>query len=297
MRQQGARRLDNQVPYFKTTLGKLFWADALEWLPTLESQTIDLAFADPPYNIGKAEWDTFDSQAAYIKWTMTWIREVHRLLKPTGTLYVCGFSEILAHVKCAADPLFEGCKWLVWYYRNKANMRDDWGRSHESLLHFRKSRTFTFNVDAGRVPYNQHTLKYPEHAQGSTSQYGNGKKHSWNPHPLGARPRDVLENPTLCNTTREKTDHPTQKPAELLRRIIGVSSNAGDLVLDPFGGSGTTFAVCEAMGRRWLGSESEREYCDIARARLVRPSVFASDGSRMHHEDLTKRRAQLRFEA
>jgi len=292
---EGRSNMDVSKPYFQTKLGKLFWADCIEWLKTLPDESVDLIFADPPYNIKKAEWDTFESQERYVEWSMRWIKEAYRILKPTGTLYICGFSEILADLKWAAGPLFAGCKWLVWYYRNKANMGNDWGRSHESLLHFRKSRKFTFNVDPVRIPYNQHTLKYPEHPQAVTSQYGNGKKYVWRPHPLGAKPRDVLEIPTLCNTTKEKLLHPAQKPEELLRRIILASSNEGDVVLDPFGGTGTTYVVCERYNRRWLGCEISEEYCRLIVDRLMHPDSYRGERSYLSDEELAERRARLRY--
>lgn len=149
-------------------------------------------------------------------------------------------------------------------------MGNDWGRSHESILHFRKSRRFTFNIDPVRIPYNHHTLKYPERPQAATSRYGKGKAALWRPHPLGAKPRDVLEIPTLGNASRERLPHPTQKPEELLRRLILASSNEGDLVLDPFGGTGTTYVVCERFNRRWLGCEISAEYCRLIAERLQR---------------------------
>ena len=156
-------------PYFKTALGELYNLDAVEFLKSIENESIDLIFADPPYNIHKAEWDSFQSQKQYVEWSMLWIKEAQRVLRPTGTLYICGFSEILADLKWAASHLFKGCKWLVWFYRNKANLGKDWGRSHESLLHFRKSKDFTFNMDEVRIPYNAHTLKYPVHPQSDSS--------------------------------------------------------------------------------------------------------------------------------
>ncbi|MDR2478995.1 MAG: site-specific DNA-methyltransferase, partial [Treponema sp.] len=223
---------------------------------------VDLIFADPPYNIQKASWDKFDSQEQYIGWSMEWIREAARILKNDGTLYICGFSEILADLKHPAMRFFAGCKWLIWHYRNKANLGKDWGRSHESILHLRKSKHFTMNTDDIRLPYGEHTLKYPEHPQAETSQYGNGKKDSqlWKPHPMGAKPKDVIEIPTTCNGMGEKTEHPTQKPEELLRKIILASSNQGDIVLDPFSGSGTTLVVAEQLGRKWVGCEMNGEY-------------------------------------
>ena len=102
----------------------------------------------------------------------------------------------------------------------------------------------------------EHTLKYPSHPQAETSQYGNGKngKHVWEPNPLGAKPKDVLEIPTTCNGMHEKTPHPTQKPEELLRKIIFASYNIGDVVLDPFCGSGTTHVPNNYNGNGWLAT-------------------------------------------
>lgn len=248
-------------PYISTEYGKLYNSDAIELLASLKTKTVDLIFADPPYNIKKAQWDTFDSQKEYVDWSMSWIKEAHRVLKDDGSIYICGFSEILADLKWAASPLFKGCKWLVWHYKNKANLGNDWGRSHESLLHFRKSKKFTFNIDEVRIPYNEHTLKYPSHPQATTSQYGNGKKYTWTPHPNGAKPKDVFDIPTLSNSSWERGKHPTQKPVELVKKCVLASSKCEDLVVDPFGGSGTTYAVAEALKRNWIGSELDETYC------------------------------------
>ena len=253
--------------------GRLFQGDALDWLKSLGDEAADLVFADPPYNIKKAEWDDFESMHIYVSWCREWITEAARVLKPNGTLYVCGFSEILADIKVVAAPLFTGCRWLVWHYKNKANLGKDWGRSHESILHFRKGRQQTFNADDVRIPYGAHTLKYPEHPQAETSQYGKGSKterDDWTPHPMGAKAKDVIEIPTTCNGMGEKTQHPTQKPEELLRRLVLASSNPGDLVLDPFSGSGTTLVVAEQLGRRWLGCEKEPQYSEWAIERIER---------------------------
>ena len=210
--------IESDVPalFYDHPNGEIWIGDTIAWLSSLENESVDLIFADPPYNIKKAEWDTFESQQAYVEWSLEWIKQVARVLRPTGTLYVCGFSEILADIKLPALRFFKGCRWLVWHYKNKANLGSDWGRSHESILHFRKSKEFTLNVDDVRIPYGKHTLKYPEHPQAKTSQYGKGKKQTWRPHPRGAKPRDVIEIPTTCNGMHEKTPHPTQKPEELV---------------------------------------------------------------------------------
>lgn len=283
-------------PYFSTYRGKLYRYDAIKFLKQLESNSIDLIFADPPYNIKKAEWDTFANQKEYVEWSMLWITEAHRVLKHTGSLYICGFSEILADIKWSASKLFKGCKWLVWFYRNKANLGNDWGRSHESILHFRKSKDFIFNVDDIRIPYNEHTLKYPKRTQAESSQYSNGKKYDmvWEPNPLGAKPKDVLEIPAISNGAWEKYPHLTQKPVELLRKVILSSSNPHDLVLDPFGGSGTTYAVAEALNRRWLGTELELAYCNIIQQRLCDTNHIERIAGRKDEIASNNRRKKLR---
>jgi site-specific DNA-methyltransferase (adenine-specific) len=249
--------------------GELWLGDSIEWLKSLEGESVDLIFADPPYNIKKAEWDTFESQQEYVSWSTKWIEEAARVLKPKGTLYVCGFSEILADLRLPASKFFKGCRWLIWHYKNKANLGNDWGRSHESILHFRKSKKFIFNTDDVRLPYSAHTLRYPDHPQAVTSQYGkDGKGHIWTPHPRGAKPKDVLEIPTTCNGMHEKTPHPTQKPEELLRKIVLASSNKDDLIIDPFLGSGTTAVVAEQLKRKWKGCDISSEYCRWAVKRI-----------------------------
>jgi site-specific DNA-methyltransferase (adenine-specific) len=255
--------------HYEQPNGKLFLGNSIDWLKSLETESIDLVFADPPYNIKKADWDNFESQEVYIQWSISWIEQAARVLKKTGSLYVCGFSEILADLKHPSLRYFKSCRWLVWNYRNKANLGNDWGRSHESILHLRKTDEFSLRVDNVRIPYGNHTLKYPDHPQAETSNFGNGKnREHWTPNPLGAKPKDVIEIPTTCNGMGEKTPHPTQKPEELLRRLVLASSDEGQVVLDPFSGSGTTIVVAEQLGRKWLGCELNFQYNQWAIERL-----------------------------
>jgi site-specific DNA-methyltransferase (adenine-specific) len=276
--------------------GELWVGDAITWLQSLEDGSVDLVFADPPYNIKKAEWDTFESQQHYVEWSLSWIEQAARILKPTGTLYICGFSEILADLKLPASRFFAGCRWLVWHYKNKANLGADWGRSHESILHFRKTKNFTLNVDDVRIPYGNHTLKYPEHPQAESSQYGRGRSNDrlWQPNPKGAKPRDVIEIPTTCNGMHEKTPHPTQKPEELLRKIAWASSNAGDVVVDPFAGSGTTLVVAEQLQRKWKGCDISPEYCRWAAERIELVENWPIEKWKQYDLENAERRKSIR---
>lgn len=275
--------------------GQLFCGDSRAWLASLEEGSIDVVFADPPYSIKKADWDSFESQQAYIDWSMEWIEPAARVLKQTGSMFICGFSEILADLKHPASRYFHSCKWLVWHYKNKANLGNDWGRSHESILHLRKSKKFRLNVDAVRIPYGKHTLKYPSHPQAKTSNFGDGKKRdNWTPNPLGAKPKDVIELPTTCNGSGETTEHPTQKPEELLRKLILSSTDRGDLVIDPFSGSGTTVVVCEQLGRRWMGCDLSEEYNIWAMDRLDRVRTQSDDAWIAEDMATAKRRESIR---
>lgn len=257
--------------YYKSAEGELYAQDCIEFMKTQPDGCIDLIFADPPYNIGKdKKWDIWKSMDDYINWSESWIKEAARILKPDGTMYVCGFSEIIALCQAPAMRYFHSCKWTIWAYRNKANLSNDWGRSHEAILCFRKSKKFTFNVDDVRIPYNAHTMRYPVRGQGATSQYGKGKTNDaeWTPNPNGAKPRDVIDLPTTCNGMNEKTPHPTQKPEELVRKYILASSNENEIVFDPFCGSGTTPVCCKELKRRFLSCDTNREYLDWAIDRL-----------------------------
>lgn len=275
--------------------GTLFCGDALTWLNSLPAASIDLIVADPPYNLKKADWDTFESPEVYLDWSVNWLQAAARILKPTGSLYVMGFSEILADIKRPASQYFASCRWLIWHYKNKANLGQDWGRSHESILLFRHAEAPPLNLDHVRIPYGNHTLKYPNHPQAISSQYGKGEKgdrhQNWVPNPQGAKPKDVIEIPTTCNGMREKTPHPTQKPEALIRKFVLASSQRGDIVLDPFAGSGTTLVVAEQLGRRWLGCEINPEYNHWAIARIL-ASEQLSDGEWFWRDRKTAERRQ-----
>jgi site-specific DNA-methyltransferase (adenine-specific) len=277
--------------------GRLYQGNSIDWLVSLGTGSVDLVFADPPYNIKKASWDNFESQEAYIAWSVRWISEAARVLKPTGSLYVCGFSEILADIKHPASKYFDHCRWLVWHYKNKANLGKDWGRSHESIIHFRKSSTVRLNVDDIRMPYGAHTLKYPSHPQAETSAYGKGtskERDYWTPHPLGAKPKDVIDIPTTCNGMGEKTPHPTQKPEELVRKFVLASSQSGDLVIDPFSGSGTTAVVAEQLGRQWLACDLDPVYNQWAIERLENVRRMTKDEWIAHDRKIAERRESIR---
>jgi site-specific DNA-methyltransferase (adenine-specific) len=261
--------------------GELWHADVMALLGKLADGSVDLVVTDPPYAIAKADWDEFASLEAYLAWCDLWLAEIARVLAPHGSAYVCGFSENLADVKARSARRFASCRWLVWYYRNKANLGRDWGRSHESILHLRKADA-RIDVDAIRVPYNGHTTKYPARVQAVSSQYGGAgaRRDRWEPNPLGAKPRDVIELPVICNGMAEKTPHATQKPEALIEKLILASSAPGQLVVDPFVGSGTTAVVAARLGRSWIAGDGDARFVGLTRERLAAQAAGAGAAPR-----------------
>lgn len=281
-------------PQVEAPEGTIYQGDSIAWLKTLPSESVEVIFADPPYNIKKADWDSFESQEAYVAWCLEWISEASRILTRKGSLYICGFSEIIADVKLPAMKYFAHCRWLIWHYKNKANLGSDWGRSHESILHFRKSKTQKLrSVDYLRIPYGAHTLKYPGRQQAETSVFNNGakkKRDDWMPHPMGAKVKDVITVPTTCNGMNEKTPHPTQKPEELVRKFIWAGSEPGETVLDPFSGSGTTAVTASQLGRKFLACDLDPQYNSWAAERLQLVPTNKSEMDWFEHDRLNAQR-------
>lgn len=283
-------------PQFCYENGAIFNQDCHEFLSEIHDNCVDTIFADPPYNIKKASWDNIGTIEEYVSWSMQWIKECSRILKDSGTLYICGFTEILADLKRPALEYFYKCKWLIWSYDNKANLGNDWGRSHESILCLRKSKDFTFNIDQIRIPYNKHTLKYPERNQnGKNSQYGKSQNNKiWTPNPNGAKPKDVISIPTTCNGMGEKTNHPTQKPEALLRKLILASTNEHELVVDPFSGSGTTATVSTELNRVFLVNDNCADYNEMANIRLCNLEYKTIDEWILFDKENEERRKSIR---
>jgi len=289
--------------FYETDLGYLYNFDAIDVIEFINSQNkkAQLIFADPPYNINKADWDSFNSEEEYYNWMVKWVSQIGKILKEDGSLYITGLPETLADIKYIIEKncdWINSIRWLTWSYRNKPRMSDNgWVRSQESILWIKKSENYKFKMDRIRIPYNNHTTKYPERKQGESSVFGSDEDYNWDPNVNGAKPRDVIDVPTVNNASSELTEHPTQKPEELLRKMVWSCSDKNDLVFDPFGGSGTTFAVCEQLGRKWIGSELSEEYCNMIKNRLSNIENKKDSEYWMEH-DLKRRenRRKVRYE-
>jgi site-specific DNA-methyltransferase (adenine-specific) len=253
----------------------LFQGDCLEGFSKIEPGCVDLVFADPPFNIGY-EYDVYDDKQtyhSYLEWTRQWMAEVCRVLKPTGTFWIAIGDEYAAEIKLLAqNDLKLACRsWVIWYYTFGVNCTKKFNRSHTHLFHFVKNpKSFTFNGAAIKVP----SARQVVYADSRAKEGGKVPDDTWFLRPQDVKgsftpEEDVWYVPRVCGTFKERAGwHGCQMPEQLLGRIIKVSSNPGDLVLDPFAGSGTTLVVAKKLARRWIGFELSKNYADKVRTRL-----------------------------
>ncbi len=251
--------------------------DCLEGMAQIASGTVDLVFADPPFNIGY-DYDVYDDSKeaqAYLDWSRRWTAEVVRVLKPDGTFWLAIGDEYAAELKMILQHEHKLCcrSWVVWYYTFGVNCKYKFSRSHAHLFYMVKSPLhFTFNVDAIRVP----SARQLVYADRRAHPQGRLPDDTWilRPQDLPGgfqSHEDTWYFPRVCGTFKERTGwHGCQMPEQLLGRVIRACSNPGDLVLDPFAGSGTTLAVAKKLGRRFLGFELSPEYAARIQARLAR---------------------------
>ncbi|MBP7936055.1 MAG: site-specific DNA-methyltransferase [Phycisphaerae bacterium] len=255
--------------------GQVHEMDCVAGLAELGEGCVDLAFADPPFNIGY-DYDVYDDSKeshSYLDWSRQWMAGVVRALKPTGTFWLAIGDEYAAELKLIAQrELGLTCRsWVVWYYTFGVNCKAKFSRSHAHLLYFIKNaKCFTFNDATIRVP----SARQLVYADTRANPKGRLPDDTWI-----LRPQDLPEGfkanedtwyfPRVCGTFKERQGwHGCQMPEQLLGRIIKACSNEGDLVLDPFGGSGTTLAVAKKLARGFVGFELSKEYAERIRARL-----------------------------
>jgi site-specific DNA-methyltransferase (adenine-specific) len=249
--------------------------DCIVGMQALPEGVVDLAFADPPFNIGY-KYDVYEDQRAadeYLNWTRRWGAALVRTLKPAGTFWLAIGDDFAAELKLIFQrELGLTCRsWVIWYYTFGVNCKMKFSRSHTHLFHFvRDPRQFTFNADRIRVP----SARQLVYADSRADSSGRLPDDTWilRPQDLadGFQPaEDTWYFPRVCGTFKERAGwHGCQMPEQLLGRIIRSCSNAGDVVLDPFAGSGTTLAVAKKLGRRFVGFELSRNYAAKVQSRL-----------------------------
>lgn len=260
---------------------RILQGDCLRWLQQLPPQSVDLAFADPPFNIGY-EYDVYNDRQSrddYLAWTEQWLKLVERCLKPHGSFYVAIGDEYAAEMKVRLDQLNLTMRnWIIWHYTFGVNCKLKFNRSHAHIFYYVKDpKRFTFNADSIRVP----SARQTRYADRRANPKGKLPDDTWVLRPQEEERCYDPESDTwyvarVCGTFKERTAHPCQMPEAVLERIIQVSSDPDDLVLDPFAGSGTTVAVAKALGRRYLGIELSTEYANQIEQRLATVPVKGS---------------------
>jgi DNA modification methylase len=233
----------------------VFCGDCRDLMRGLPAGCVDLVFADPPYNIGYA-YDLYEDSTTkeeYVARTEEWVGEAVRVLRPSGSVYVVIGDELAAEVKMILDRRFHWRNWIIWKYTFGQNCTKKFNRCHAHILYYVKDeKRFTFNEDVIRVP--------------SARQEVYGDKRA---NPRGKLPDDVWDFSRVCGTFKERTKaHPCQMPERVVERAVLASTLPGDLVLDPFCGSGTTAAVAKRLGRRYWTCDVSEKYVRAAGERL-----------------------------
>jgi len=231
--------------------------DCIKVLSSLKEPIADLIFADPPFNIGY-KYDVYEDRRAYDEyyaWTEKWMAACYHILKATGSFWVAIGDDYAAEVRIIARKLDLHLRnWVIWHYTFGQNTKRKFARSHTHLFYWVKDpKKFTFNDMAVRIPSARQTTYADKRAN-----------------PKGKLPDDVWSFSRICGTFNERVGwHPCQMPERVLERIIKVSSNTGDLVIDPFSGSGTTCVVAARLARRYLGIDISQEYVKYSRKRIA----------------------------
>jgi DNA modification methylase len=263
---------------------RIFNMDGLQLCRLLPDHSVPLIFADPPYPGLRKR---FGGRTAapevgpeYGSWLEEYLAEFRRILTADGSLYLCGDWRGGAVIQTALQGYFVLRNRITWEREKGRGARSNWKNSHEDIWFCTAGDDYHFDVDAVKT---LRAVKAPYRENGEPKDWQDGPGGGWR----RTHPGNCWTDLTVPFwSMRENTDHPTQKPEKLLARIILASSREGDLVLDPFLGSGTTAAVASKLGRRFCGADLEREYCLLALRRLelaaegphIQGTVPADDG-------------------
>ena len=253
------------TPTVSTPAAGMWQGDALALLRRVPAETVHLVLTSPPYNIAKP-YEKNLPLSEYVAWCAQWLEEIARVLTPTGAAWInLGYLAVPEQGTAVPIPYLlwphlpmHLMQEVVWQQSNGVACRRRLSPRNEKLLWLVKDpKRYVFNLDAIRDP----NVLYP-------AQRRNGRLRC---NPLGKNPGDVwaIARVTAGRRTAERTDHPAQMPLELARRVVLVSSNPGDTVLDPFAGSASALVAATQLGRLGYGFELCTEYVDIARRRLI----------------------------
>lgn len=258
---------------------KIICGDCIELLSAVEEPFVDLVFADPPFNIGY-QYDKYQDtlkKDKYLHWTRDWMAACVNVLKPTGSFYIAIGAEYAAHIRIIGEELGLICRnWIIWHYSFGQHGKTKFSRAHAHIFYFAKDeKACTFNDLAVRMPSDRQLIYNDNRANAD-----------------GKIPDDVWNTyARVCGTFKERQSwHPCQMPELLLARIISASSNPGDLVLDPFNGSGTTAAAAKQLERNYCGIDISENYVQNTKIRLAecgdegRETLFGKLNAREYFE-------------
>lgn len=290
MRLGGASvRISDMIPALKTKLGRLYEADCNAVLSNIKSETVDLVFADPPFNLGKqysSKINDLRGDQEYIAWCESWLDESARILKPGGALFLWNLPKwnLLLGAHLAKKLTFR--HWISVDMKYSLPIGGRLYPSHYSLLYFIKgTRPAIFHPD--RVP-----TPCCRHCGGELRDYG-GYKNKMNP--KGVNLTDVWTDIPPVRHAKYKRRDANALSLKLMDRILSIASDPGSLVFDPFGGSGTTYAAAELTGRKWMGSELHcadivRRFENLADDRHHLKEIHKNKNTLFTETDLKRRR-------
>ena len=247
---------------------RVFQGDAFELLQVVPDESVDLVICDGPYGVTTNSWDRVGNIQQF---NLDLIKRFSRKLKDGGTLYLFGKPDSIDFIDYR--PYLTLRSRIVWYQPSRlAQGRINFTNNHDTICYFVKGdRAATFNLDDIRVPQLvelEHRLRCERVPSVTNGQYGKTKFNE-----NGKNPGDVWGDiKQLTYKSKELVSREVlntiQKPLKLMNRLVAASSNAGDLVLDPFCGVGTALVACEKLGRRYIGFERNQEFVELALSRL-----------------------------
>ncbi len=255
---------------------KILTGDCVKTMHGWLGNSVQLVFADPPFNIGFEYDGSFDDNlpaAQYLDWSACWLQHVHRMLTLDGSFWLAIGDAFVSELDMAAKAAgFHKRSQVVWYFTFGVNSTKKFTPSHTHLLYYTKNKThFTFNVDALKVKSAREAFYGDKRAKAG----GRLPDDTWilRPQELGpdafAAEGDTWHVPRIAGTFKQRVaGAPNQMPEHVLARIIKGCSNPGDLVLDPFSGTGTTAAVAKKLNRSYVGIELSPVYAERSRLRL-----------------------------
>lgn len=250
-----------------SVLDRTICQDVLEAVRFLPDRFVDLLVLDPPYNLTKTFNRTEFKKlplSDYADWLEKWFAALRRTLKPTASIYVCSEWSSSAAVFTVAEKHFMVRNRITWEREKGRGSLSNWKNCSEDIWFCTASENYTYNVDA--VKLKRRVIAPYTDDQGSPKDWDGTSEGNFRL----THPSNLWTDITVPFWSMpENTDHPTQKPEKLVAKIVLASSNPGDIVLDPFLGSGTTSVVAKKLGRRYIGIDLEETYCCLAEKRLA----------------------------